>query len=46
MLHVPWANAGTQGGNLSLPLLSILCGGFQQLDTVETNSTASFIRAF
>lgn len=46
MLHVPRAKAGMQGGNLSLPFLSILHSSFHQLDAAESSSTASFAEAF
>lgn len=46
MLQAPRANPGTQGGNSSFPLLSILCGGFHQLDAVEMNAATSLARIF
>jgi len=46
MLQAPRASAGMQGGNLSLPLLSILCSGFHQLVAVANNPPASLAGAF
>lgn len=46
MLQAPRASAGMQGGNLSLPLLSILCSGFHQFVAVANNPPASLAGAF